>query len=94
MSNRKEELEFLADRLGESEYPEARFYLELDLPPNLDHAQADALGHQIMAETAERHPGAATGGGSLHREWLRSVSVPLTRRPWNRDTKSTDHRAP
>lgn len=94
MSTRDEEIEYLAERLGEPEHPEARYYLELDLPPDLDHAQADALGHRIMAETAERHPGAATGSGALYREWHRSASVPLTRRPWNRDAKATDHRAP
>ncbi|GLI40536.1 hypothetical protein J2S68_004393 [Glycomyces algeriensis] len=54
--------------------------LRLNLPGGLSFRDADGLAHQIVAEIAERHKGAATWG-SLGREFDRSAFALLSRKP-------------
>jgi hypothetical protein len=73
------DLAYSEQRLGEM-WEHERYMLHLNLPGGLSFRDADDLAHQIVAEIAERHKGAAAWG-SLGREFDRSAFALLSRKP-------------
>lgn len=84
------DLAYSEQSLGEM-WEHERYMLRLNLPGGLSFRDADGLAHQIVAEIAERHKGAATWG-SLGREFDRSAFALLSRKPGTTVSGTTTRR--